>query len=212
MNCQETRSLLNDYADGELEPADVTTVEKHLAECPACLHELEALRTLLGEAARLPKSVMPQRNLFSAIQAQIEQPATRPILLQWQPVLRSLALAAVLLVIATVGLETFRSAPRHGGTAHIVTPEPTPMELAEQACKQAKAVLLEALEEEETSLSPETVVAIRDNLVIIEQAVDDIQLALEEDPKNPYLTQMLLATYVREVELLQQAVQLTQQG
>ncbi len=45
-SCKETRRLLSQYADGELERSDAMRVEEHLRSCPDCRHELAALRAL----------------------------------------------------------------------------------------------------------------------------------------------------------------------
>jgi len=44
MNCD--RNKLNAYLDGELSQGEITSVEKHLAQCNDCRSELEALKQL----------------------------------------------------------------------------------------------------------------------------------------------------------------------
>ncbi len=43
MNCQEVRSMLSEYIDGEANDADAKLLEEHLAECASCAKELEIL-------------------------------------------------------------------------------------------------------------------------------------------------------------------------
>jgi len=43
MKCEDLRPLLAGYQDGELTPDQKASVERHLAQCPACRAELEAL-------------------------------------------------------------------------------------------------------------------------------------------------------------------------
>ena len=73
---------------------------------------------------------------------------------------------------------------------------------------QAKQELLVALNELEDTLAPETIAIVKESLLAMEQAAQSIRLALNEDPNNPSLERMLLATYRSEVSLLKQAVQL----
>lgn len=99
------------YALGALEAGSCAQLEEHLKECPACRHELQALR---GDTALLALSVSgpapPQRSrqrLLSAIAdtKKEEQPAavrTIPVRRPWwsfAPVFASLALAVIALLL-----------------------------------------------------------------------------------------------------------------
>jgi anti-sigma factor RsiW len=46
MNCQQIRSLIQPYADGELDAARVLEVEQHIHDCPACAQEWRNLQSL----------------------------------------------------------------------------------------------------------------------------------------------------------------------
>ena len=58
---------------------------------------------------------------------------------------------------------------------------------------------------EAQDLSPETMEIVRRNLEVIDAAIAELQAALERDPGNGELTRMLLATYQRKIDLLEQA-------
>ncbi len=60
MDCREARALLDPYADGELPLDRSLELERHLAACPTCPGELEAVRSL-GAALRerLPYHTAP---------------------------------------------------------------------------------------------------------------------------------------------------------
>ncbi len=49
MTCAETKPLLDAYFDAELDLASSLTVERHLAECPACSSTMRDLELLRGE-------------------------------------------------------------------------------------------------------------------------------------------------------------------
>ena len=51
---------------------------------------------------------------------------------------------------------------------------------------------------------------VRRNLEVIDAAIAELQAALEDDPGNGELTRMLLATYQRKIELLEQAARSTE--
>lgn len=66
--------LLHDYLDGDLPAPERDAVERHLADCPACRSECDALRGLLAETAALPKRILPRRDLWAGIAARIASP------------------------------------------------------------------------------------------------------------------------------------------
>ena len=63
--------------------------------------------------------------------------------------------------------------------------------------------LLAGLESQD--LSPETMEIVRRNLEVIDAAIAELHAALERDPGNGELTRLLLATYQRKIDLLEQA-------
>jgi len=69
MNCQMFGSLIDDFVDSTLSPADRKRMEGHLRTCSTCRKELEDLRSLLARSAGL--SEKPQRDLWPQIEAGI---------------------------------------------------------------------------------------------------------------------------------------------
>jgi anti-sigma factor RsiW len=51
VNCQNTRDLLNGYADGELDIVNHLAIEEHLSTCPACSRIYEDQKTLKAAMA-----------------------------------------------------------------------------------------------------------------------------------------------------------------
>src|ERR1700677_641277 len=54
MNCQQAKPLIGPYADGELDPAAILELEKHIHDCPACALEwrnTQALKKALKQDA-----------------------------------------------------------------------------------------------------------------------------------------------------------------
>jgi anti-sigma factor RsiW len=56
MNCQQTKSLIDAYADGELDAAGILELEKHIHDCPAC--------ALAWRNAQTLKKALKQDSLF----------------------------------------------------------------------------------------------------------------------------------------------------
>jgi RNA polymerase sigma factor (sigma-70 family) len=59
--CKELAPLLSAFADGEAEPANVTTLREHLRTCPHCRATLRAYRAAPGAAAALLPVLPPAR-------------------------------------------------------------------------------------------------------------------------------------------------------
>jgi len=54
MNCQQTRPLIDPYADGEMDAAGILELEKHFHDCPACAlawHNAQNLKKALKQDA-----------------------------------------------------------------------------------------------------------------------------------------------------------------
>jgi len=49
MECRYILSKFADYLDGDLRPAEQRLVDRHVAQCPSCRRELEALRRFLDD-------------------------------------------------------------------------------------------------------------------------------------------------------------------
>ena len=118
---QEIEELLPWYASGTLTPAERLTVEQHLEQCPACRLELEQCRVLATQLHdQADAAWQPPTGHFDRLLADIDRltplaPApTRPTLPQrllgwlratpapvrWTLALESLAVAALLLIVA----------------------------------------------------------------------------------------------------------------
>lgn len=54
MGCEAIAPLLDCYHDNEMNDAERSTVEKHLANCPACVAELENIANLVHTLGSLP--------------------------------------------------------------------------------------------------------------------------------------------------------------
>jgi anti-sigma factor RsiW len=57
--CEKILGLLSDYLDFELPPGDCGEVERHLADCPACVEFLESLRDTIALCHEYAPSALP---------------------------------------------------------------------------------------------------------------------------------------------------------
>lgn len=214
MNCRETRDRIDAYLDGTLEPRERAALEAHLEECERCRAETAGLRALLADAAGLPPSLEPGRDLWPEIRDEIRR--RRPGVAAARPGTRGrwtrralLAAAAVALVVLSSTI-TLLLRERGGGPPPPVSTAPDAAIRADlldwetQVAEAARELGL-VLARDRNALAPETVAILEENLRIIDDAIRESRAALAADPANAALGQMLWATYRKKLDLLQQA-------
>jgi hypothetical protein len=106
--------------------------------------------------------------------------------------------------VVPVATTTPVGAPDAGRSA-LVAFEPTEREFAETVEE-----LRFALDTQRERLSPATVAVVEENLRIIDGAIREARAALEADPANRDLTFLLMDVYKKKIDLLQNAVQISQ--
>jgi len=220
MNEHDMEQWLNDYVDGLLSEEEARAFEKEL-EADAELRKAEAqLRNLRAAVHELPKGIQPGRDLWRGIQARLQP---KPIMVHprhaapgWLFRL-ALPVAATVLVVAGASVwvrQVVTRAPvvptvweRPGAdlSVQLISAELGPIETE---YRRTTASLREQLEASKEFLAPETMRVIDENLAIIDKALEEIRTALKEDPGNQRLVHSLIATYDKEVELLERAVRL----
>jgi len=219
MTCHEVDERLDDWVDGELDAGAAAEVEAHLASCADCQAQERRLRQLLAHAASLPRSLTPARDLWPDIARRIGRERTWSwAATSWPP--WALAAAATVLVGLVAVLGTGRS-PSAVRTVEIpaATPEarlaalptvPDPLlAAAERDYEAAANALLEALQKRQAEIQPETLVAVRANLEVIDRALAEVREALVKDPSSPELNRMLVATHRKKVDVLRRVVRLS---
>lgn len=101
MTCDDSRSVLHAYLDGELEAPRAAEFKKHLEGCAACTRALESQESLRSSIQRAKLSEPLPSGLESKIRRQLpESPAPAHARAKKIPVLRWLAAAAVLVLVA----------------------------------------------------------------------------------------------------------------
>ena len=207
MSCEEIRDRLDDYVDGDLAPDTAEMLERHLEGCDGCRKQERELRALLARASSLAGGVAPERDLWPEIRDRIESRSVPAFFGagSWTPWRAAAAMAAAVLIVVTTAVVSYR----FGQRSDVPLPPPIVVELAhgspigEDPFIEARNELRAWLEQHRESLPPETLERIEGNLQVIDESVDEIHTALEKNPESPELNRLLLATYRREVQLLQ---------
>ena len=217
LSCDQLLSKLDELIDGLLDEPDASAARSHLEACPNCNNEFESLQELLAATRSLPRSTEPERDLWPEIVENIEDrrvvrggfdrlPASTARRL-WMA-----AAAAAILVVSVslayiIGLE--RGRPQ---TAEVTPMNSSYMQAAysglatdlELARDQLRAVL----DQRQDELSPETWSVVMDNLVVIDDAIEQIEIALAINPNDGRLNRQLAVAYHRQINLLQRATRL----
>lgn len=217
MNCTEVNDRCDRYLDGRLDPSEADAVREHLENCRSCADEFGFLRGLREQAATLPRALDPPRDLWPGIAQRIAEAKV----VRGRFVRRILmAAAAAFLVVGSVvtsylvGRQTALTEVSVG--SQVPTPDPGLSDVLLASLSglgvddygATRAALLNALEARQHELSPETMRVVRENLLVIDKAMDSIATALGEDPENQALMRQLASAYRRQVDLLQRAVRL----
>jgi hypothetical protein len=219
---------LSAHAEGTTAGAEGEALEAHLASCEPCRDEVAWIRRLREEAATLPTSLGPPRDLFPGIRERITGagPARdeAPTRTRWSAAW--LAAAAVILVALSSAVtlqlardaggghaapETaaVRGAPDRGGpgagSARFASAGEEAVWSVESAWAPTLRELESALDEGRGRLQPETIDVIETNLRIIDEAIREAREALAADPASQGAARSLNGMYETRAQVLRQA-------
>lgn len=201
MTCAEFAAGLDHYARGAMPPAEAAALEAHAGSCADCARLLERLEPVLPAAAGLSKATPPADDLWPGIAERIGRGRVAPgIRLSW----RALAAAAVLVVAASSGITTLLLRQRQP----VAVQPPARVLTFEAEYAEAAQDLTVALERARQRLSPEAMTAIDRNLAVIDSALAEVRRALDRDPGNTVLEQLVTATWQQKMDLLRRAAAL----
>jgi anti-sigma factor RsiW len=193
--CAEISGLLDDYVNATLGPVDRARVEEHVSGCEPCRAELAGVRTVVVGARALPASITPPRDLWTGIEARLQSADRRATRTASRPQLWGRIAAAIGFILLGAGLATvWRQSASPSGFA------------AEQArYNAASAELASKLAAGPPALSSITRAVVERNLAIVDAAIQEAERALESDPGNGALEQMLRVRYEQRLDLLRRA-------
>jgi hypothetical protein len=165
---------------------------------------------LMAAAAGLKTEVSPGRDLWPGIEQAISQPA-KPARTVWNSVWAQAA-AVLLLVGGSSGVtylaitkDTNVLSPVAAGPALVfesVSGSFGSMYNLGPDYQDARRSLAAKLDQELSRLTPEERDNVQKNMDIIRAAIDDINLALAEEPDNTLLQKLLISTYREELDLM----------
>lgn len=203
MTCNDHEIRMHEELDGELPPALRALLDAHCAACPECARMRDDLRALRDAARALPTTIEPPAELWDRINAVLPDSPGSVVPLRpkgfWNTARPYLAAACVAGAVLAAAL--LRGMPPDG----VATPPGDgPLALVESLEAEygaARAEFLQALEAREAALPGDTLATVRENLAVIDGAVEEIRLALDADPANLGLMELLVAARGRELAL-----------
>jgi anti-sigma factor RsiW len=227
-------TVLNDYVDGALGPAERRDVDQHLTGCATCRRTVEDLRDILGATRELELREPPVRawsRLERAIKLEQEHAAssvrggaasgTAPSRAgQYRTYTTWRAAAAALVLAAAIGL---RYAPsRRAETAAVSRPAAGASVAAGEAAQSIETELrqaeahyenaikgLEAIAStEQSDLDPRTAATLQKNLAVIDQAISESRAAVRLQPASEPARESLIEGFKTKIGLLQDTVAL----
>jgi hypothetical protein len=217
MTCDQVQSRLDDFVDGTLPADEVEAVQEHVTGCVGCSGELNGLLELGRRTAELPAFLEPPRDLWPWVAAEIER--RKVVTVRFGRPLRIAAMAVAAAAVLVAAVLIGYMAGRQGGEPTVVRVQPTAdiqraslghdtLNGARNEFDEARAELLAALDQRRGNLSPQTLRVVESNLRLIDQAIEEITSALEQDPGNSQLAHRLTAAYRQQIELLRRATRL----
>jgi hypothetical protein len=175
------------------------------------MNDIDRDDKLIAAASGLVTEISPDRDLWPGI----EQAIATPKRSRWTPMLAQAA-AVVLLVGASSGI-TYFTMKEEPVIIQQFTPELQFEQMAFGAEQTLGSVYRSAqgdyqtdLDKELAKLSPEVRADIENNLALIIDAIAEINLALEENPDNVLLQELLVKSYREQHTLLRRVGALTQ--
>lgn len=142
----------------------------------------------------LPRDIQPERDLWPDIAAHI---APRHRRMRYWPIAAAIGVA-VLVGIGLFGERLNRPVAPKAPVAVTAARPAGPVAIPDTPRAMALAASLRST----TGIDPKTRAVLLTNLAIIENALDNIQRAMQQDPGNPALQRLLYQTYTSEAALM----------
>ncbi|MBW8839368.1 MAG: zf-HC2 domain-containing protein [Gemmatimonadetes bacterium] len=210
---------LSEYVDGELDPATRAALEAHLVTCASCRATHDELQRVVDRARGIGYRE-PATDLWGAIETSITahtpRAGRRLVTVSWARLAAAAAIVALLAggfawTLATRRTLLVVTPASSRDTLVTVLPQPSPTGAATTvaAYRDAAADLQRAFEAGRSTLRPETMRVIEENLRAIDLAIAQTDSALRRDPGSAYLNEYLVTTMQRKLKLLRRAVEIT---
>lgn len=197
-------------ADGTITGPARDDALKHLAACPHCAADVALLTSTIARMRDQSTISVPAdlESLWTDVRARVESKkvihlaADAPTGRRGRRHLSTALWSAAALVFMAALVAGSRIAWRHLTAGTLA--EAAVADSLDAYDAEARA-LLDHLEVERAVMRRETAATIDHDLAAIDSAIEELQLALSKDPRNPALRQLLASSYRQKVSLLRRA-------
>ncbi|MFZ2054241.1 MAG: zf-HC2 domain-containing protein [Candidatus Aminicenantales bacterium] len=221
MKCSLAQEWINEFLDGELGPKREAKLKAHLEACPDCRALARDLEMIVRQAGNLG-ALEPSAGIWPRVAAAVREsregaPASFPGKRSWpgafwnKAAWRFAAAAALALVI--VGTVIIRQEPRMAAdSVREGSVEYSLVKLQEAQDYYEKAILSlnEAVQSQDSSLSPQLAEIFKRNLAAMDETIQACRQIVEEDPGNLTARAYLLTAYREQVNVLEEMMGLKQ--
>ena len=167
--------------------------------------------------AALPREIAPPPDLWPAIRAELAPRSARTIrwTAGWRLAAAGLLVAASSSILTLFAVRAREPAPsaavattRTDSAPTTAVRLPAHLVVAERGYARSIDALWRTLDERRDSLAPSTVATVERSLRIADSAIAEARSALEHDPANRVLAELLVSNYERKIDLLRRATEL----
>jgi anti-sigma factor RsiW len=188
-------------------------LDAHLATCTECFDDVARLREITMRYKATPRDPEPVDELWPSIRSRIEQHKVVPLdaaarqSRRWSGTRRAVAVG-VIAAGTMLTIVLLRPSHRIVVDSTLAQNDTSALRLVTDSVRSYEdesRVLLNRLELQRAMLRPEAAASIDRDLKVIDQAIAELQTAIQNDPRNPALRRLLASSYRQKVELLKRA-------
>ncbi len=212
MNEDRYRAKLGDYVDGSMSGSEQQSLEAHLETCQSCRAMAADLLEIKSTAGSLER-VTPPGDVWKRIADSIRAETGAPQASPWQSGLAknawshrwALAATAIILIgtLAIMNqLDFFPSEPPEGSVEWVAAE----LRAADEHYQNAIQALEKIVAKDQSTLDPEVMAVLRENLMVIEDAIGESRTAARQQPESMVAGDSLLTALRRKLSLLQNTV------
>lgn len=211
MNCENFDRQLDAWLDAELPGSRARELEAHAADCAACRRALDTVREIQRRAFALPGERQPPRDLWPAIAAQLE-PRHNPRESRGSNWLRAIAATVAVVAIFGGGMLADRVLQENDATGERLRVDNRGQDRALPSVAEARRILpashVELIEGGGSGLQQTAEQDLLRNLLVVNLAIRRVEGAVEQEPTNSNLRELLADLYARENRILVEAERL----
>lgn len=207
MNCENFDRQLDAWLDTELPASRASELEAHAAGCAACRRVFDTAREMQRGAFALPARRQPSRDLWPEIAAQLapRQRNGRQRNSNW---LRTIAATVAVMAVFGGGMladRVLQENDRTGERLQVEGSRDRRLPSVADARRILPASHVELIEGSGSGLQRTAEQDLLRNLLVVNLAIRRVESAVEQEPSNPNLRELLADLYARENRILIEA-------